>query len=174
MTELGKQMRLPDRVIGLLVFGLGAVVAYAGSRLPPVPGQQVGPNVFPFVIGVGLCLCGLMITFGIGRSFEEEAEVDLAAHSDQPSEEQVLAAHGPLYKLRVLIPPALLVFYALAAERLGFYVTAALMILIAALAFGGRPRLAIPVALAAPVIVHLAFYKLLRVPLPAGLVPMPW
>jgi putative tricarboxylic transport membrane protein len=77
-------MRLPDRVIGLLILGLGAVVAYAGSRLPPVPGQQVGPNVFPFVIGIGLCLCGLMIAFGIGRSFEEEAEVDLAAHSDWP------------------------------------------------------------------------------------------
>jgi putative tricarboxylic transport membrane protein len=167
-------MRLPDRVIGLLIFGLGAVAAYAGSRLPPVPGQQVGPNVFPLVIGVGLCLCGLMIAFGIGRSFEEEAEVDLAAHSDRPAEEQVLAAHGPLYKLRVLIPPALLVFYAVAAERLGFYVTSALMILVASLAFGGRPRLAIPLALLAPLLVHLAFYKLLRVPLPVGLVPLPW
>ncbi|HEX5868117.1 MAG TPA: tripartite tricarboxylate transporter TctB family protein [Beijerinckiaceae bacterium] len=167
-------MRLPDRVTGVLIFGLGAVAAYAGSRLPPVPGQQVGPNVFPLVIGIGLCLCGLMIGFGIGRSFEEEAEVDLAAHSNQPTEDQVLAAHGPLYHLRVLIPPALLIFYALAAEGLGFYVTTALMLLIATLAFGGRLRLAVPVALIAPVVVHLVFYKLLRVPLPAGLVPMPW
>jgi putative tricarboxylic transport membrane protein len=167
-------MRLPDRVTGLLVFGLGAVAAYAGSRLPPVPGQQVGPNVFPTVIGIGLCVCGLLIAFRVGHSFEEEAEADLAAHSNQPSEDQVLAARGTLYKLRVLIPPALLVFYALASERLGFYVTTALMILIAALAFGARPRLAVPVALVAPAVVHLLFYKLLRVPLPAGLVPMPW
>jgi putative tricarboxylic transport membrane protein len=167
-------MRLPDRLIGLLTFGLGAVAAYAGSRLPPVPGQQVGPNVFPLVIGVGLCLCGLMIAFRIGHSFEDEAEADLAAHSDLPTEEQVLAAHGPIYKLRVLIPPALLVFYALMADRLGFYVTSALMILTAALVFGARPRLAVPIALIAPVLVHVVFYKLLRVPLPAGLVPMPW
>ena len=167
-------MRLPDRVIGFLVFSLGAVVAYAGSRLPPVPGQQVGPNVFPFVIGIGLGLCGLMIAFGIGRSFEEEAEVDLAAHSDRPSDDRILAAHGPLYKLRVLIPPALLVFYALAADRLGFYLTTALIILIASLTFGGRLRLAVPLALLAPLLVHLAFYKLLRVPLPVGLVPLPW
>ena len=167
-------MRLPDRLIGFLTFGLGAVAAYAGSRLPPVPGQQVGPNVFPLVIGVGLCLCGLMIAFGIGHSFEEEAEADLAAHSDLPTDEQVLAAHGPLYKLRVLIPPALIVFYALMADTLGFYVTSALMILTAALVFGARPRLAAPIALIAPVLVHLIFYKLLRVPLPAGLVPMPW
>jgi putative tricarboxylic transport membrane protein len=167
-------MRLSDRVTGLLTFGLGAVAAYAGSRLPPVPGQQIGPNVFPLVIGVGLCLCGLMIAFRIGHSFEEEAEADLAAHSDLPTEEQVLASHGALYKLRVLIPPALLVFYALAVDRLGFYVTTAIIIVTAALVFGARPRLAIPVALIAPVLVHLVFYKLLRVPLPAGLVPMPW
>ena len=167
-------MRLPDRVTGLLTFGLGAVVAYAGSRLPPVPGQQIGPNVFPFVIGVGLCLCGLLIAFRIGHSFEDDAEADLAAHSNLPTDGQVLASHGPLYKLRILIPPALLVFYAMAADRLGFYLTTAIMIMTAALVFGARPRLAIPVALMTPVLVHLVFYKLLRVPLPAGLVPMPW
>jgi putative tricarboxylic transport membrane protein len=167
-------MRLSDRVTGLFTFALGAAAAYGGSRLPPVPGQQVGPNVFPLVIGIGLCLCGLMIAFGIGHSFEEEAEADLAAHSALPTEEQVLAAHGPIYKLRVLIPPALLIFYVLVVDALGFYVTTAIMIAIASLVFGARPRLAIPLALIAPVIVHLVFYKLLRVPLPAGLVPMPW
>lgn len=167
-------MRLSDRVTGLFTFGLGAVAAYAGSRLPPVPGQQVGPNVFPLVIGIGLSLCGLGIAFGIGHSFEAEAEADLAAHSDAPTELEAAAAHGPLYGLRILIAPALLVFYALAVDVLGFFVTAAIMALTAALVFGARPRLAVPVALVAPVAIHLVFYKLLRVPLPAGLVPMPW
>ena len=114
-----------------------------------------------------------MIAFGIGRSFEEEAEADLAAHSDRPSDDQILAAHGPLYKLRVLIPPALLVFYALAADRLGFYLTTALIILVASLTFGGRLRLAVPLALLAPLLVHLAFYKLLRVPFPSASYPCP-
>ncbi|HEX8665002.1 MAG TPA: tripartite tricarboxylate transporter TctB family protein [Beijerinckiaceae bacterium] len=167
-------MRLPDRVTGLFTFALGAVSAYAGSRLPPVPGQPVGPNVFPLVVGIGLCLCGAMIALGIGHKFEEEAEADLVAHSDLPTEEQVLASHGPLYKLRVLIPPALLLFYVFTVDVLGFYVTTAAMILVAASVFGARWRLSVPVALLAPVVVHLVFYKLLRVPLPAGLVPMPW
>jgi putative tricarboxylic transport membrane protein len=39
---------------------------------------------------------------------------------------------------------------------------------------GARLKLAVPVALLAPVGVHLVFYKLLRVPLPDGLLPMPW
>jgi putative tricarboxylic transport membrane protein len=167
-------MRLSDRATGLFTFGLGAVAAYAGSKLPPVPGQQIGPNVFPLVVGIGLCLCGLLIAFGIGQRFEQEAEADLVAHSDQPTEEQVLATHSRLYGLRVLIPPALLVFYALAVDSLGFFLTTAAMILVTAFAFGARPRLALPIAAIAPVFVHLVFYKLLRVPLPAGLVPMPW
>lgn len=167
-------MRLSDRVTGLATFVLGAVAAYAGSRLPNVPGQQVGPNVFPMVIGIGLCLCGLGIALRIGHSFEEEAEADLAAHSDQPTEAEVARSHGFLFGFRALVPPALLVAYALLVDRLGFYVTAALMILVTAFAFGARPRLAVPLALAAPVLIHLVFYKLLRVPLPAGLVPLPW
>ena len=46
-------MRLPDRVTGLFLVGLGAAAAYGGWLLPPVPGQPVGPNVFPLVIGIG-------------------------------------------------------------------------------------------------------------------------
>jgi hypothetical protein len=38
---------------GALV-ALGLAAAYGGSLLPPVPGQQVGPNVFPMVIGLAL------------------------------------------------------------------------------------------------------------------------
>jgi putative tricarboxylic transport membrane protein len=165
-------MRLSDRSTGLFLLVLGAVSAYAGSRLPPVPGQQIGPNVFPLVVGIGLCLCGAMIALGIGSRFEEAAEADLAAHSDQPLPDAV--PRGRLSWLRVLLPPAALVFYAVAAEPLGFFVTTFAMILIASLAFGARLRLALPLALLSPVLIHLIFYKLLRVPLPAGLIPMPW
>jgi putative tricarboxylic transport membrane protein len=165
-------MILSDRVTGLAIATLGAATAYGGSRLPPVPGQQVGPSAFPTVVGLGLLACGLLIAAGIGRSFEAEAEADLA-RSD--------AAKGVapprldrLRALKALLPPALLGFYVLAVDRLGFVPTAGLMILSLALAFGGRLRLALPLALTAPVLVHLVFYKLLRVPLPAGLLPMPW
>lgn len=165
-------MILSDRVTGLALAALGAATAYGGSRLPPVPGQQVGPSAFPMVVGVGLLACGLLIAARIGRSFEEAAEADLAKSEaakgvTPPVVDRRLA-------LRALLPPALLVFYALAVERLGFVPTAALMIFALALAFGGRLRLILPLAAVAPVIIHLVFYKGLRVPLPAGLLPMPW
>jgi putative tricarboxylic transport membrane protein len=165
-------MQLSDRVTGLFLIALGGVAAYGGSRLPPVPGQQVGPNVFPMVVGAGLILCGALIALGIGQRFEEEAEADLAAHSDQPAEPP--AARGWWRGPMVLVPPGLLLFYVFAVDRLGFLLTAALIVLTAALALGARLRLAVPLAIGAPLVVHLLFAKLLRVPLPWGLVPPPW
>jgi putative tricarboxylic transport membrane protein len=165
-------MQLSDRVTGLFLIALGGVSAYAGSRLPPVPGQQIGPNVFPMVVGLGLCLCGGLIAFGIGRHYEEEAEADLAAVSGQPAEPP--GARSWLRGLMALVPPGLLLFYVYTVDRLGFLLTAAIIIFTASLALGARLRLAVPLALGAPLVVHLVFAKLLRVPLPWGLVPPPW
>lgn len=167
-------MLVSDRVTGGGVAILGAAAAYGGWLLPPVPGQQIGPNVFPLVIGTGLVVCGLLIAAGIGRGFEEEAEADLA--TIEGSREALAAAPppSPIAGLRALLPSALLVFYALAVEDLGFVPTAAAIIVAMVLAFRGSWRIAVPLALIAPPLVHAVFYKLLRVPLPSGLLPMPW
>lgn len=165
-------MQLPDRVTGAFLVGLGGIAAYAGSRFPPVPGQQIGPSVFPMVVGIGLVLCGLMIALGIGRELEEEAEADFVAHGGEaPTELPVAQWWGGL---RALVPPALLLFYVFAVDRLGFVVTAAVIVFVAAITLRASLKLALPLALIAPIGVHLVFYKLLRVPLPAGLVPLPW
>ena len=156
-------MHLSDRLSGAALVALGMAAAWGGSRLPNVPGQDVGPAVFPMLIGGGLALCGTLIALGIGRGFEEPDPTEPAG-APPPS----------LPWLRVLVPPALLVFYALAVERLGFLLTAALMVFAAAIALGARPRLAAILALVAPPLVHLAFYKVLSVPLPAGLLAPPW
>jgi putative tricarboxylic transport membrane protein len=161
-------MRLPDRVTGLFLVGLGAASAYGGWQLPPVPGQPVGPNVFPLVIGTGLALCGLAIAFGIGHSFEEEEETVPYDGGEAPG------PRGQLYGLRALLPPALLLFYVLVADRLGFIITAALIVYATSTALGARWKLSLPLAMLAPIVIHLIFSKLLRVPLPIGLLPMPW
>ena len=146
---------MSNRISGGVLMALGAAAAWGGSRLPPVPGQDVGPAAFPMVIGFGLMGCGALIALGIGQSFEVDE------------------APEPL-NLRILVPPGLLLFYVLAANTLGFLLTAALMVLAAAWALGARPKLAIAMALIAPPLVHLTFYKLLRVPLPEGILPAPW
>ena len=152
----------------MFLVGLGTAAAYGGWQLPPVPGQPVGPNVFPLVIGSGLALCGLAIAFGIGHTFEEEEEIiPLEAGQTRPPT-------GKLYGLRALLPPALLLFYVAVADKLGFILTAGLIVFVTSTALGARPKLSLPLAVLAPIAIHLIFSKLLRVPLPAGLLPMPW
>ena len=167
-------MQLSDRVTGLFKVALGGLAAYGGSRLPPVPGQQIGPNVFPLVVGIGLAICGGMIAFGIGRGYEEEAEADLAKIQIATETGEAGHPHSWWRGLKVLVPPALLLFYVFAVDRVGFLPTAAVLVLITSLALGARLRLAVPVAIGAPLFVNLVFLKLLRVPLPSGLLPMPW
>jgi len=154
-------VHLSDRTTGVFLMALGAAAAYGGSRLPAVPGQDVGPAAFPMVIGSGLAICGTLVALGIGQSFEAPPEED-APHTSH------------LFGLRALVPPALLLFYVLAVDTLGFLLTAAAMVLALALTLGARPRLAVPIALVAPALVHLVFYKLLRVPLPTGWLAAPW
>lgn len=158
-------MHLSDRVTGLFLVVLGALAFWGGSLLPAVPGQDVGPAAFPMVIGGGLALCGALIAAGIGRSFEAPE-----AASEEPPPGLAARIGGA----SAFLPPALLIFYVLVSERLGFLPTAALILLATARALGGSWRLAIGVAVLAPPAVHLAFAKFLRVPLPAGVLPAPW
>jgi putative tricarboxylic transport membrane protein len=118
------------------------------------------------VIGGGLVLCGALIALGVGRSFEAPDETE-----DRIEDEE--RAH-PLLGLKALLPPAMLLFYVFAVDRLGFLPTAAAVILVIALALGAGWRLALPVAALAPLGLHLLFAKLLRVPLPDGLLAAPW
>ena len=93
-------MKVSDRVTGAMLVALGVAAYWGGSLLPPVPGQQVGPNVFPMVVGIGLALCGALIAFGVGSVLEQEAEADLAAHSVKLEPE---AASSPLLKVVTLV-----------------------------------------------------------------------
>ncbi len=163
-------MQLSDRISGSAIAALGAVAFFYGSKLPPVPGQQVGPSAFPMVVGAGLALCGGLIVFGIGRHFEEVAEADVVSHAMPEELVPVPAWRNWL----ALLPPALLAFYALVSETLGFLPTTMIMVLLASLAFGARPKLAVPLAIIAPFMINLIFLKLLRVPLPGGILPFPW
>jgi len=67
--------------------------------------------------------------------------------------------------LSVLIGLAL---YVVLADPLGFHLTGFLLLLAWTLVLGARPAVALPVAILAPILIHLAFYKLLRIPLPWG------
>jgi putative tricarboxylic transport membrane protein len=163
-------MQVSDRLSGIGLMALGAAAIAGAAWLPPMRGQSIGPSVFPSVIGAGLVICGGLIAFGIGRSFEEEAAKDVAAHSNVVADAEPDRFSG----LRAFIPVIAVLFYVVAVEPLGFVPVAALIVGSVALALSSGWKLALGLAIIAPPIIHALFAKLLRVPLPSGLLPMPW
>jgi len=120
-----------------------------------MPGQKYGPAWFPGLIAVGLIVCGAL----------------LAAESLR-SRAPLLALPGWLRSARpvagVAAVVAGLLFYVFAADALGFYLTALLILVVWMRILGASWRITLPVAVVATVVIHLSFYKLLRIPLPWG------
>ena len=121
-----------------------------------MPGQKFGPAWFPGLIAVGLIVCGaLLATQGV-RSGERLIAAPAWMRSARPRAAVISVIAG-------------LLFYALAADALGFYLSALLIQIVWMRLLGASWRLALPVAAASTVIIHLSFYKLLRIPLPWGI-----
>ncbi|MEP7280435.1 MAG: tripartite tricarboxylate transporter TctB family protein [Rubrivivax sp.] len=145
-------MRRVDRWLGLALGALAGAVIWTSLDFPAVPGQKVGAGFLPGLIGVGLLVCALALVARGVRSPAAPAE--------------------PARPTRRLAPAAVLaavVLYVVAAERVGFLLLVPPLLFGLFLVFDVRPRAALLWALGGTLLVHLAFYKLLRVPLPWGL-----
>ncbi|MSQ62378.1 MAG: tripartite tricarboxylate transporter TctB family protein [Betaproteobacteria bacterium] len=151
-------MKFNDALSGAALAALGALVLWHIQGFPPMPGQKYGPAWFPGLIAIGLVTCGALL-----------AAARLRAAAPEP----LLALPGWLRRARpaasVASVIAGLVLYVFVVDMLGFHVTAAVLLLVWSRLLGASWRLAAPVSLAATVGIHLAFYKLLKVPLPWGL-----
>jgi putative tricarboxylic transport membrane protein len=151
-------MKLNDALIGAALVALGAVVLWHIQGFPPMPGQKYGPAWFPGLIAGGLVACGALLMVGRARATDVQPLFALPewARRMRPVASVVSVIAG-------------LVVYVLAVDPLGFHITAAALLLVWSRLLGASWRLAVPVSLAATVVIHLAFYKLLKVPLPWGL-----
>ena len=155
-------MKLDDAVWGALFALLGAAILWHVQGFPRIPGQNVGPALFPGIVAAALVVCGaVLIAKGLRARRRATGVVGrwIAAPEWLRSRPQILA-------FAVLV--ASNVFYLVVVDRLGFLLTA--FVYLAALMWVLRVRLAIavPVALVMALAIHYAFYKLLRVPLPWG------
>ena len=149
-------MKLHDALTGAALAIFGAVVLWHVQGFPPIPGQKYGAALFPRLVASGLVLCGLLLVVRGARN--GGPWIALGAWTGHP--------RAVLAFLSVL---AGLVAYLLLAEPLGFHLTGFVLLLGWTLAFGARPAVALAISVIAPVAIHLAFYKLLRIPLPWGL-----
>jgi hypothetical protein len=54
-------MKFNDAVFGAIFVLLAAVVLVHVQKFPMIPGQQVGPALFPGSIAAGIVVCGLLL-----------------------------------------------------------------------------------------------------------------
>ena len=157
-------MKCNDVLSGLLTGGFALAIYLGAQAFPTIPGQNVGPKVFPVLIAAGMLLCAVLLVARGLRTLGSEKWVTLPSWMGQGR-----AAFG------FLLVPLCLVFYVAASESLGFIPTAVLMLLAMFLTYGVRWRTALIVAVLGSLIIHGLFYKLLKVPLPWGVLsPYAW
>jgi putative tricarboxylic transport membrane protein len=146
-----------DRALGLALALLSLAVLWTARSFPPVPGQKFGAGFLPLLVGAGLLLCALGLLW---RSTDARRYGLPAGPPAAPLRGRRLGA--------VLVIIGSVLAYLLLVDRLGFLLAAPLMLLGSLRALGVRWRVALWAAVAGTLVVHLAFYKLLRVPLPWG------
>jgi len=148
-------MRLHASLLGLLFMALAAAIYGYTHTFPAFPGQRYGPELFPRVISAGIFACGLVLLARGWRSGQAWLGLDPALREPRQLG-SFLAMVGAI------------VFYLVAAERLGFLPTAAIIVAALSFWFGARAWVALLVGVLASAVIHWAFSSLMRVPLPRG------
>ena len=157
-------MKIHDTLFGLFFLALGALVLFAVRGFPNIPGQPVGPALFPGLIAIGLCVTGILLVI---KGLRHRASAAWFEWEDW--------VHSPRHVLALFVLLGCVVFYIAFANALGLFATSFIMLVALFKALRVNWRRTLIVAVIATVLVHFAFYKLLRVPLPWGvLTPWAW
>lgn len=157
-------MKLNDAFFGLALLALGLAVLFGVQGFPKIPGQPVGPALFPGMIAIGLCIAGVLL---VVQGLRRRAGQPWLAWEDWVRSPRHIAA------LAVVLGSVL--FYIFAADALGFLPAATLILLLLFVVLRVPVPRAVLLAIVAALVIHFVFYKLLRVPLPWGvLAPYAW
>ena len=157
-------MKIHDTLFGLFFLALGTLVLYAVKGFPNIPGQPVGPALFPSLIATGLCISGVMLVI---KGLRNQVKTAWFEWEDW--------VHSPRHVLALCVLLGSIVFYIAFANSFGFFATSFIILVALFKALRVAWRRTLIVSLVATFLMHFAFYKLLRVPLPWGvLTPWAW
>ena len=150
-------MKINDAIFGAIFALLGAVILVHVQGFPNIPGQQYGAAIFPGLVAAGFVVCGLLLVV-----------TGLRARAEQP-----WFAAGPWLRMpRQVVAVTVIVLgvavYLALAERVGFLIVAPALLLAWFRVLGVRWPVALVAAVLTTLLMWYAFYKLLRVPLPWG------
>lgn len=150
-------MKISDTVVGAGFVVAGALIVAGTLQYPTQEGGHPGPALFPRILGT------LMAALGLG----------LAAVGARARDATQAIAWGQLHRntglLNALFVLGGVLAYLLLVERLGFLITGTLLLFLLMWRLRVPPLRALVVAVAFNATVYVLFVKVLRVPLPLGL-----
>lgn len=147
-------MRLSDRLMGAGAVVAGAVIVGATLRFPRLEDGAPGPALFPQILG------GLMVLFGA-----------LLALRPEPAPATPATAGGDRRRaaVNVALVFGAIVAFMVVAPLAGFLLTTGGILFVLMWRLGAAPVRAVLAAVGLTLFVYVVFGKVLRVPLPLGL-----
>lgn len=149
-------MKLHSGLLGALTVAGGIALIFAASQLRTIRGQEFGSAFFPTVLGVCLLITGILL-FWQGRG----------------SKQSLLTLPDWLWTLRGLQAFGVIfaaVIFILAAEVVGFLLMSSIALALLMMVLGAPWHHALLASPAASIVLHLVFARLLKVPLPHGVI----
>lgn len=157
VASASTDMKINDAIFGAVFALLGAVILVHVQSFPNIPGQQYGAAIFPGLIAAGFVVCGVLLVAGGLRMRGDEPW--FAAGAWMRSSRHVVAA--------LAVVGGVAAYIAL-ADRVGFLIIAPVLLVLWFRVLGVRWGASMLSAAVATLVIWYAFYKLLRVPLPWG------
>jgi putative tricarboxylic transport membrane protein len=160
-------VKFDDGIWGAVLVVFAGLLFVHVQGFPAIPGQQVGPSALPKALALGLAVCGTILFV---RGLRARARGTKGRWVEVPA---WFAAPPQVLGFAVLVAVNLL--YLLAVDRLGFVLTGWIYLGALMGVLRVRPVRAVVIGLLMTLLIHYCFYKLLRVPLPWGLLqPVAW
>lgn len=153
-------MRINDSILGLIIIAFSAFVLVEARTYQALPGVPYGPGLFPSILAGAVMFGGLILIYKGIRRRKEVGWISLEPWARLPRTYMIL---GAIF--------ATLLFYILFSEKIGFLITSAVLLFGLMLWTRGGKRVlsSLIISMIFTIAVYLIFAKVLRVPLPRGL-----
>jgi putative tricarboxylic transport membrane protein len=146
-------MRMPDHVLGAVLFAAAAAYAAMAINLPGGSPGEYGPELFPLLIAGGVALSSVVL---MARRFRSKPVQ--ASEVERPRRNWFNGA----------VVCGVVVYSIFALPVLGFVLTIGPALIMILGLLGVRLRNAVMIGIAATLAIEFAFRNVLQVPLPSG------